>query len=569
MRLATFTLLLPLGSLANFPSMRLRFLLLLPLLALVGCGEYASVSDRKPIFQPIRTTVGVLSGIEQKIIETNRAASKSPLERLGEYLSVADLASRELKINPKNEAALQSYNFAIARVFSTLEDGSIDPWSQPITVPTDDGNYILDYRSDGRSELWNPKLYNLIPADELEVKGKYVENHQHKPGLGAPLVAIGKQVNKNAREDFVVDRTYYGVTGLVTFNGKNCEIKLEDPLGSENVVMNGRSYSLAADFTTPLAVMLKETSPKDLELSRLLQPEKYASTARISRLQPYNPKKKVLLCIHGLKDSPATWAPMINYLRGDSFVREHYQIWFFSYPSGYPYPYSASILRDELDKVNKKYHCDDMVIVGHSMGGCISRLLITDTNEELWIRYFGKSPELTNFSPSTKRILMNSLIFEHRQEIGRVIFISAPLKGSDLASGTIGKIGSWLIRAPITLLQVGNEAVQATLTGGDSLKIERMPNSVDTLAPDNRFVQEINQIPLTEGIPYHTIMGDRGKGGNHDRTSPVQSDGVVPYWSSHMEGARSELVVPSNHSAHKNPEAMAEVKRILKVHIRR
>ena len=90
---------------------------------------------------------------------------------------------------------------------------------------------------------------------------------------------------------------------------------------------------------------------------------------------------------------------------------------------------------------------------------------------------------------------------------------------------------------------------------------------MDTLAPNNRFVKTINTIPLTPGIPYHVICGDRGKGGNKDHTKPVMSDGIVPYWSSHLDGAQSELVVPSGHSAHQNPQAIAEVKRILKLHI--
>jgi hypothetical protein len=86
------------------------------------------------------------------------------------------------------------------------------------------------------------------------------------------------------------------------------------------------------------------------------------------------------------------------------------------------------------------------------------------------------------------------------------------------------------------------------------------------MSPKNRFVQAINHVPPTPGIPYHVIVGDRGKGGNPDHTKPVKSDGFVPYWSSHMEGAQSELTVPSNHSAHQNQEAIAEVKRILKAH---
>ena len=70
---------------------------------------------------------------------------------------------------------------------------------------------------------------------------------------------------------------------------------------------------------------------------------------------------------------------------------------------------------------------------------------------------------------------------------------------------------------------------------------------------------------MTPGIPHHVICGDCGRGDHKDNTKPVMSDGVVPYWSSHMETAESELIVPSGHTAHQNPQAIAEVERILKL----
>ena len=94
--------------------------------------------------------------------------------------------------------------------------------------------------------------------------------------------------------------------------------------------------------------------------------------------------------------------------------------------------------------------------------------------------------------------------------------------------------------------------------------LKRMPNSVDTLQPNDRFVQAVDKLPITPGIPYHSIMGDRG-GGN----TPNSSDGIVPYWSSHLEGAQSELVVHSDHGAQYNPDAIREVERILRVNLAR
>jgi hypothetical protein len=119
------------------------------------------------------------------------------------------------------------------------------------------------------------------------------------------------------------------------------------------------------------------------------------------------------------------------------------------------------------------------------------------------------------------------------------------------------------VRAPSTLLGAANAVVDISTFNFGDLKIKRFPNSVDTLAPNNRFVKAINTIPITPGIRYHTIVGDRGKG-----DAPNSSDGVVPYWSSHMEGAQSELIVPSGHPAHQNPQAIEEVRRILKLNAR-
>jgi pimeloyl-ACP methyl ester carboxylesterase len=430
----------------------------------------------------------------------------------------------------------------------------------------EDGGFTVTFRPDARRH-WHPSLYDFTPADQYDVKGKYVKERETRHGIGAPVVAVGKKPMEDADELFVMPRAFYGVTVVVRFTGKTAEFAFEDPLASETTTFEGKTFDMAADFTVPLAVMLASTDPKKLELSRLLRPAKYAETARICRLQPYDPNKTVVLVVHGLMDSQATWTPMVNHLRADPFIRANYQFWFYSYPSGYPYPHSAAILRQNLDAIQKAYPLEKkMVVIGHSMGGCISRLLITDSQgDKLWREVIGKAPADMNLSADSRELFSNALVFEPREEVGRVIFVSAPLKGSQLATGWIGRIGTRLVQTPQNLLLAGNEVIN-TITFQDSdLKLKRMPDSIDTLAPTNRFVRTINTFPV-ENVPHHVICGDRGKGGNKDDTKPVMSDGVVPYWSSHMPTAKSEKIVPSGHSAHQHPEAFTEVSRILKEH---
>lgn len=546
---------------------------ILPLSALLVCATLSScvrmaqVRERPAVFRPLRTAPAAPSEVEQGITDGLRRSKREPLAALGNYIAAAKSASQQLQLHPHDKGIREDYNFAVARIFTTLRDAKLDPWTTPLTVPAAGGDFVLTRRPDAR-KTWNPALYDFTPADQFDVGGSFVKERSIKEGLGAPLVAVGRRENTDSRENFSLPRTYYGVTAVVRFTGRTCEIAFEDPLATEEVRMGAHTFPMSADFTVPVAVMLASTKPEKMGLARLLNPEKYADTARISRLQPYDPEKTVVLVVHGLNSSPATYTPLINSLRANEEIRRHYQFWFFSYPSGYPYPYSAAILRQELDAVQKRFPLKKkMVVIGHSMGGCISRLLITDVGDKLWLKTFGKPPSEVHMSAENKALVTESLIFNHRPEVGRVIFISAPLKGADLATGMAGRIGSRLVRAPVKLLSVGTEALTLlTPLPEGTLKLKRIPNSVDTLAPNNRFVLNINTFPLTPGIPYNAIVGDRGKGGNKDKTKPCCSDGVVPYWSSHLPGAESELTVPSGHGAHQNPQAIAEVRRILLLH---
>jgi len=493
---------------------------------------------------------------------------KHPEQALGQYVHSLKVTSETLQKDPANKEVRDAYNFALSRVLATIRKGALDPWTTPLIVATADGPVVLTRFPDPRPG-WHPARYDLVPASEIEVTGAYVGEHVTKDGIGAPLVAIGKQALKRSRETFDTERVYYGVTAIARFEkGNRCVIAFEDPLTKETTSLNGRTYPLAADFTAPLAFMLAKEKLNKMELRRLLKPEKYDDTERLAKLQPYDPNKTIVLVIHGLKDSQATWVPMLNKLRGDALIREKYQFWFFSYPTGYPYPYSAALLRRELNELEKLYpQKKPMVVIGHSMGGCISRLLITDGEPELWNRYFGKEAQEMGVSEETMKLYGELLNFTRRREIGRVIFISAPLQGSNLAIHWLGRLGSRLVRLPADLIEAGQDAVSYLVTQDeDFLRLKRIPTSVDTLAPNNRFVRTINTLPVANDVPYHTIMGDRGKGGNLDKTKPVRSDGVVPYWSSHMPGAKSELVVPSGHSAHKHPQAIEEVRRILHLH---
>jgi hypothetical protein len=143
-----------------------------------------------------------------------------------------------------------------------------------------------------------------------------------------------------------------------------------------------------------------------------------------------------------------------------------------------------------------------------------------------------------------------------------VIFISSPLRGANLATGWIGRLGARLVTLPLDMIKLGMEEVRYEKVAAGYKHLDRFPDSVDTLAPDNNFVVALNTIPLKSGIPYHAIAGDRGRG-----DAPNSSDSVVPYWSSHLPGALSEKSVPTHHNAQQHIEAIEEVHLLLALHL--
>jgi pimeloyl-ACP methyl ester carboxylesterase len=541
-------------------------LLVATLAAFVGCAPLAEVHEVNSKLGAQHGTMPQLERAEQAIAAAQTLQRTEPKKAVGLYLSAVDTSAEELRKRPNDALALRDYNFGLSRVFSVIRDAHLDPWTHPLHLPAPDGGeYVLTQRPNANPR-WKPQDFDLIPTDELDVRGKFVVPRITRTGAGASLVAVRNEQAPEIRQRFVPPRIYSAVTAVAHLSGRKCEIEFVDPLAKETISISGRSLPSDADFTAPMALGLSQEHPEKVGVPAMLNPEEFAGKERLVQVQPYDPNKIPVLFVHGLKSTPVTWVPMVNALWADPVLRRNYQVWIFGYPSGYPIPYSALLLRRQLNALDKAFpNHRPIVLVGHSMGGILSRLMITDSRgDKFWRDFFGKPPAETKLSPESRALLKEALIFKPQRDVARVIFIATPHRGSVIAQGPIGRFASSLIHKPMEVLKLGPEIMRASVAQQEPgmMKLNRMPNSIDTLAPNDPFVKFVNTLPLARGVPYHSIIGDRGRG-----DTPNSSDGAVPYWSSHIAGAKSEKIVPSDHNANQNPEAIAEVIGILKKHV--
>ena len=395
-------------------------------------------------------------------------------------------------------------------------------------------------------------------------------------GLGVPLVAELKNGCRDVGGK-LIDGLPVAVTFVLDIYEKNGTISVEPRYiysrVRERVTLGKRNFPLAADFSVPLACAAG--APQQMNfIERTLRVAEANSLSGLYHFEPYDEKRIPVVFVHGLMSDARTWGQMLNTLFSDPVLRRKYQFLGFAYSSGAPIFVSASRLRRELKALREALvrqkrsteQFDKMVLVGHSMGGLLSRLQITECQEQL----LAKELKINDFEAikgelgsDHKKQISSVLNFTPAPFVKRVIFIAVPHRGSQVATSWIGRMGAALIRLPAELVQRNIQLISELIRKGQVDPDSRhYGTGIDNLRPEDIMLQLLNKLKFAPGIPFHSIIGNRSATG-----IPGGSDGIVPYSSSHLDGAVSELVVRSGHSVQRNALAIQEVRRILLLHI--
>lgn len=398
--------------------------------------------------------------------------------------------------------------------------------------------------------------------DAAKLRRKIFKTDQGQQGVGGALVGVMDSERTKAP-----NRAPIGfaepVTGLLSFGRKNLSgatpvsLSFYDPRKKDAVVMAGLRSPLRANFTAPLA-LVPQPNAIALGIAAMLRSDLTEHKSGIYFCEPYDPSKTPVLFVHGLMSSPHAWFSFINELNGDPEFRKHYQAWVFFYPTGGPIAANAYRLREALAEVEKNYpHHKPITLVGHSMGGILSQMQVTNSERILWDFVFRLKAELFYKTFPADSVFKKALIFKANPHISRVIFIATPHLGSNLANLRISSLAGNLIRMPVDLVRAfdasAREAV-ATINPG----VRRVPTSIQGLSPRSPLLNGLAKLKIT--VPYNSIIGNQGK---NNVPLAKSSDGVVPYWSSHLDGAESEIIVPTGHDAFDSPKSVTEVLRIL------
>jgi pimeloyl-ACP methyl ester carboxylesterase len=468
----------------------------------------------------------------------------------------------------------------IALGLATKDEKEVDLHGRHLELPF--GSLSLQDKLEGFNYAGN-HLTKFASLADLKVRG--LRNTYRRAGIGAALSAGVQPLPNSAASRWIPANAKVPITAFVRFDDPrramsdgrlHGTVELYDDDVTAAVQVGSYSVPLESDPSAALAYRLEGSPIWDFELAGFRRGDfsflgngMSGDSSGLYMLHPYHPKMIPVVFVHGTASSPARWAEMENELLGDPAIASRYQLWFFIYNSGNPIALSSMRLRESLQAVCKDVDpegkdpaLNQMVVIGHSQGGLLTKMMVVDSGNRFWNNVTKVPFEKADLGldPETHDLLGRAMFFKPLPFVKRVIFIATPHRGSYMASNYFVKFGNKFINLPGGLaksaVQLGKLRESSAL--GTPFVI---PTALDNMDASNPFIKTLAGLPIAQGVHAHSIIPVKG-------TGPVEdgNDGVVEYKSAHIDGVESELVVRSGHSTQATPETIEEVRRILYLH---
>jgi hypothetical protein len=554
-----------------------------------------SIIDREPSPDKVYA-IAEMAYLSAKKIEAKNASQARDLYGAAvlhayRYLFDARFGEGRNPYDPHFRGACDLYNGALEAELRIEFKGNRLLPGKTATIQTAAGPW--DITTVLRGGEWRPEEFERFDfASSYAING--LKNLYQSYGLGVPLIAVRKSYpGEPAAARYYAPKLSFPVTAflrpasnntqLSETNHRRALLELYDPLTTSDLAIANMRVPLESDLTTPLAYFLSDSGMDNMANEGLWHPDKLLAIRPGSRsqtvmglymIQPYQPGKIPVLMVHGLWSSPMTWMEMFNDLRSQPEIRDRYQFWFYLYPTSQPFWISAAQLRSDmaearyvLDPKHEEPALDQVVLIGHSMGGLVAKLQTMSSGSDMWNLVSSEPFEQIKTTDDVRSRLEYCFYFQPNPSVRRVITIATPHKGSKFSNQTTQWLAGKMLHFPMMFMQSQEQLFRDNPGAFQGKSLLRIENSIDSLSPETPILPVMYASRRPPWVRYHCIIGQVPAHGLYGMLA-AGGDGVVEVESARMPDAESELVVPADHTTvHQHPAAVLEVRRILLEHL--
>ncbi|WP_296245143.1 MULTISPECIES: triacylglycerol lipase [unclassified Psychrobacter] len=320
-----------------------------------------------------------------------------------------------------------------------------------------------------------------------------------------------------------------GDSVLDTLSSKQLDIHLYNPYRSESTRILGDDYPLAANFSAGYGLWLAENQLDGVGYLNLITRKKEASLPKLFMLEPYDPDKRVIIMLHGLASSPATWVNLTNDIFNDDKLRNNYQVWQIFYPTNLPILENRYQIQklinttyDKTDPTGQNIASKNSVIISHSMGGIIARMMLSDEN---LLDDLDRLDDQNALSMNEKRQIREAIKQSSGQEqlkerfelktlpqVDTAVFLSSPFRGTDYADRWFTRALRRIVYLPVGLVKTVTDNLATLAIKGDlaqnPLGALYLQNGASQLSDKSSFIQLTKDIRINDRITYHSIIAN-------------------------------------------------------------
>lgn len=618
----------------------------------------ARVQTRIPTDSDIQTQ-DIYNAASNDII-TRLYRSTENLDKLMGNTKVEYLPIASTKIDSSDQAAIANRSPIQGKAVDQVKVMKVqaDDYNLGIYLPNEN-NYLQN------AHKQDSALADLVSTYELRLSG--LNSISKRPGLGISLVASvdnrytttirqllttslsDRLANESAnKEDSEPSSRIYPtghllLTGLIkpsgdsileVMNSRQLDIHLYNPYQTESVNILDDNYPLAANFSAGYGMWLAENQLDSVGYLNLITRQPNERLPKLFMLEPYDPNKRVLIMLHGLASSPAAWVNLTNDIFNDEKLRDNYQVWQIFYPTNLPilenrYQIQRLITStyEQTDPAGKNRASQNSVIISHSMGAVIARMMLSDNNlvddlDKLDDQDMLTSNEKRKIDEALKQSfgekeLKKRFELQALPQVDTAVFLSAPFRGTDYADRWFTRALRRIVYLPVGLVKTVTDNLATIATEGDlaenPLGSLYLQNGASQLSDKSSFIALTKDITINKSVTYHSIIANNDaditkglaetqpNGAKIDLSQAIAeeseeantatddlvdtpaplvaavtvnenisqtltnrlSDGIVPYTSAHLDGADSETVINGGHSIQSNPQTILTLRRIL------
>ena len=430
---------------------------------------------------------------------------------------------------------------------------TVDDYNLDIYLPNEN-NYLQN------AHKQTSALADLSSTYELRLSG--LNSVSKRPGLGISLVASlddrytttirqllvaslsGRLTNENKNTDDsepssrIYPTGHLLLTGLIKPDGnsvldalssRKLDIHLYNPYQTESVNILNDNYPLAANFSAGYGLWLSENQLDGVGYLNLITRQPDAQLPKLFMLEPYDPDKRVLVMLHGLASSPATWVNLTNDILNDDKLRDNYQVWQIFYPTNLPILENRYQIQQlinstyqQTDPNGQNRASQNSVIISHSMGAIIARMMLSDEN---LVDDLDKLNDKDILSSNEKQQIRNALKTSFGEDelkerfelqalpqVDTAVFLSAPFRGTDYADRWFTRALRRIVYLPVGLVKTFTDNLATIATQGDlaqnPLGALYLQNGASQLSDKSSFIELTKDITMNERITYHSIIAN-------------------------------------------------------------